>query len=121
MLREEVTDQDIAGVVARWTGIPVERMMEGEREKLLQMEAAIGARVIGQEEAVKAVVDRRPSRPRRPAGPQPAARLVPVPRPDRGRQDRADQGAGRIPVRRLGTRWSASTCRSSWKSMPSRG
>jgi ATP-dependent Clp protease ATP-binding subunit ClpB len=55
MLREEVTDQDIAGVVSRWTGIPVERMMEGEREKLLQMEATIGARVIGQEEAVKAV------------------------------------------------------------------
>jgi len=55
MLREEVTDQDIAGVVSRWTGIPVERMMEGEREKLLNMEAAIGARVIGQEEAVKAV------------------------------------------------------------------
>jgi ATP-dependent Clp protease ATP-binding subunit ClpB len=55
MLREEVTDQDIAAVVSRWTGIPVERMMEGEREKLLQMEAAIGARVIGQEEAVKAV------------------------------------------------------------------
>src|SRR6476646_135063 len=55
MLREEVTDQDIAGVVARWTGIPVERMMEGEREKLLQMEATIGARVIGQEDAVKAV------------------------------------------------------------------
>ncbi|MFL6731843.1 MAG: ATP-dependent chaperone ClpB, partial [Sphingomicrobium sp.] len=55
MLREEVTDQDIAGVVSRWTGIPVERMMEGEREKLLQMEALIGARVIGQEDAVKAV------------------------------------------------------------------
>jgi ATP-dependent Clp protease ATP-binding subunit ClpB len=55
MLREEVTDQDIAAVVSRWTGIPVERMMEGEREKLLQMAAAIGARVIGQEEAVKAV------------------------------------------------------------------
>jgi ATP-dependent Clp protease ATP-binding subunit ClpB len=55
MLREEVTDQDIAAVVSRWTGIPVERMMEGEREKLLQMEAMIGARVIGQEEAVKAV------------------------------------------------------------------
>ncbi|MEO6582358.1 MAG: ATP-dependent chaperone ClpB, partial [Sphingomicrobium sp.] len=55
MLREEVTDQDIAGVVARWTGIPVERMLEGEREKLLQMEVAIGARVIGQAEAVKAV------------------------------------------------------------------
>jgi ATP-dependent Clp protease ATP-binding subunit ClpB len=55
MLREEVTDQDIAGVVSRWTGVPVERMMEGEREKLLAMESAIGARVIGQEDAVKAV------------------------------------------------------------------
>jgi ATP-dependent Clp protease ATP-binding subunit ClpB len=55
MLREEVTDQDIAAVVSRWTGIPVERMMEGEREKLLQMEQSIGARVIGQEDAVKAV------------------------------------------------------------------
>jgi ATP-dependent Clp protease ATP-binding subunit ClpB len=55
MLREEVTDQDIASVVSRWTGVPVERMMEGEREKLLQMEALIGARVIGQEDAVKAV------------------------------------------------------------------
>jgi ATP-dependent Clp protease ATP-binding subunit ClpB len=55
MLREEVTAQDIAGVVSRWTGIPVERMLEGEREKLLQMEATIGARVIGQEDAVKAV------------------------------------------------------------------
>ncbi|MGI8704973.1 MAG: ATP-dependent chaperone ClpB [Sphingomicrobium sp.] len=55
MLREEVTADDIAGVVSRWTGIPVERMLEGEREKLMQMEAAIGARVIGQEDAVKAV------------------------------------------------------------------
>ncbi|HET9810898.1 MAG TPA: ATP-dependent chaperone ClpB [Sphingomicrobium sp.] len=55
MLREEVTDQDIAAVVSRWTGVPVERMMEGEREKLMQMESAIGARVIGQEDAVKAV------------------------------------------------------------------
>ena len=55
MLREEVTDQDIAAVVSRWTGIPVERMMEGEREKLLNMEQAIGAKVIGQQDAVKAV------------------------------------------------------------------
>src|SRR5262245_33579877 len=55
MLREEVTDQDIAAVVSRWTGIPVERMMEGEREKLLNMEEAIGARVIGQQDAVAAV------------------------------------------------------------------
>src|SRR5687767_5217109 len=55
MLREEVTAEDIAGVVVRWTGIPVDRMMEGEREKLVNMEAAIGKRVIGQAEAVKAV------------------------------------------------------------------
>jgi ATP-dependent Clp protease ATP-binding subunit ClpB len=55
MLREEVTADDIASVVAKWTGIPVERMMTGEREKLLAMEAAIGTRVIGQTDAVKAV------------------------------------------------------------------
>jgi ATP-dependent Clp protease ATP-binding subunit ClpB len=55
MLREEVTAEDIAGVVARWTGIPMERMLEGEREKLLHMEEALGKRVIGQEDAVRAV------------------------------------------------------------------
>jgi ATP-dependent Clp protease ATP-binding subunit ClpB len=55
MLREEVTSEDIAAVVARWTGIPMERMLEGEREKLLHMEEELGKRVIGQEEAVKAV------------------------------------------------------------------
>ncbi|WP_242138657.1 ATP-dependent chaperone ClpB [Sphingomonas sp. TREG-RG-20F-R18-01] len=55
MLREEVTGEDIAGVVARWTGIPVERMLEGERDKLLQMEATIGKRVIGQQNAIRAV------------------------------------------------------------------
>ncbi|MCC2980908.1 ATP-dependent chaperone ClpB [Sphingomonas sp. IC4-52] len=55
MLREEVTSEDIAGVVARWTGIPVERMMEGERDKLLKMEEVIGKRVIGQSDAVRAV------------------------------------------------------------------
>jgi len=55
MLREEVTADDIAGVVARWTGIPMERMLEGEREKLLQMEQQLGKRVIGQADAVKAV------------------------------------------------------------------
>ncbi|MCI1755425.1 MAG: ATP-dependent chaperone ClpB [Sphingobium sp.] len=55
MLREEVTPEDIAGVVSRWTGIPVDKMMEGEREKLLAMEAELGKRVIGQADAVKAV------------------------------------------------------------------
>jgi ATP-dependent Clp protease ATP-binding subunit ClpB len=55
MLREEVTEEDIAGVVSRWTGIPVDKMMAGEREKLLQMEAIIGKRVIGQSQAIEAV------------------------------------------------------------------
>ncbi len=55
MLREEVTAEDIASVVSRWTGIPVDRMMEGEREKLLAMEAELGKRVIGQADAVRAV------------------------------------------------------------------
>ncbi len=55
MVREAVTDQDIAGVVSRWTGIPVEKMLEGERDKLLRMEDSLRARVIGQEEALRAV------------------------------------------------------------------
>jgi ATP-dependent Clp protease ATP-binding subunit ClpB len=55
MAAEVVTPSDIAQVVSRWTGIPVDRMMEGEREKLLHMEASLGARVIGQAEAVAAV------------------------------------------------------------------
>ncbi|WP_095012802.1 ATP-dependent chaperone ClpB [Tsuneonella mangrovi] len=55
LLREEVTEDDIASVVSRWTGVPVDKMMEGEREKLLNMEAVIGTRVIGQEQAVQAV------------------------------------------------------------------
>ncbi|MEP7241083.1 MAG: ATP-dependent chaperone ClpB [Devosia sp.] len=55
MVSETVTASDIAQVVSRWTGIPVDRMLEGEREKLVQMEASLGQRVIGQEEAVAAV------------------------------------------------------------------
>lgn len=55
MLRETVTSEDIAAVVSRWTGVPVDKMLEGEREKLLAMESELGKRVIGQEGAVKAV------------------------------------------------------------------
>jgi ATP-dependent Clp protease ATP-binding subunit ClpB len=57
MLKEEVDDEDVAEVVSRWTGIPVSRMLEGEREKLVAMEERLGRRVIGQEEAVTAVSD----------------------------------------------------------------
>src|SRR5262249_28858073 len=55
MLEEAVTPEHIAGVVSRWTGVPVDKMLEGEREKLLQMEQNLGKRVIGQHEAVVAV------------------------------------------------------------------
>ena len=56
-LREEVTDADIAGVVSRWTGIPVSKMLEGEQEKLLEMEDRIHLRLVGQDDAVTAVAD----------------------------------------------------------------
>ncbi|MCM3586136.1 ATP-dependent chaperone ClpB [Mesobacillus maritimus] len=57
LLREEVTDEEIASIVARWTGIPVNKLVEGEREKLLRLESILKQRVIGQEEAVSLVSD----------------------------------------------------------------
>ena len=57
LLRNNVTDEEIAEVVSAWTGIPVSKMLEGEREKLLQMEAQLATRVVGQDEALKAVSD----------------------------------------------------------------
>ena len=54
-LREEVTEQDVAGIVAKWTGIPVTKLVEGEAGKLLRMEEALGSRVIGQREAITSV------------------------------------------------------------------
>ena len=74
MVKEEVTADDIADVVSRWTGIPVTRMLQGEREKLLHLEDELHARVIGQDEAITAVADAvRRSRaglqdPKRPIG-----------------------------------------------------
>ncbi|MBX9622071.1 MAG: ATP-dependent chaperone ClpB [Alphaproteobacteria bacterium] len=55
IIREEVTPDDIAAIVSRWTGIPVDKMLEGEREKLLRMENNLQKRVVGQEEAVTAI------------------------------------------------------------------
>jgi ATP-dependent Clp protease ATP-binding subunit ClpB len=74
LLKEEVDSEDIAGVVARWTGIPVSKMLQTEREKLLNLEEELSKRVAGQEEAIKALSDAvRRSRaglqdPRRPIG-----------------------------------------------------
>ena len=57
MVNEQVTDEDIAGVIAAWTGIPVGRLLQGETEKLLHLESELGKRLIGQKDAVKAVSD----------------------------------------------------------------
>ena len=74
LLREEVTEEEIAEVVSRWTGIPLTRLLEGEREKLLKLDEVLHRRVIGQDEAVKAVADAviraraGVTNPRRPIG-----------------------------------------------------
>ncbi len=57
LLREEVTEDEIAGIVSRWTGIPVTRLVEGEREKLLKLDEVLHRRVVGQDEAVQLVAD----------------------------------------------------------------
>ena len=98
LLRTRVGAEEIAEVVSRATGIPVSKMMQGEREKLLHMEEYLHKRVVGQDEAVRLVSDAiRRSRagladPSRPW-------LVPVPGPHGRGQDRADARAGRVPVR----------------------
>lgn len=74
LLKEEVTEQEIAAVVSRWTGIPISKMLEGEKEKLLKMEEIIEKRVVGQEKAIQTIADAvRRSRsglqdPNRPVG-----------------------------------------------------
>ena len=97
------------------------KMLEGERDKLLRMEEALGKRVVGQDEAVTRRRRRDPPLARRPLGPEPPERLVPVPRAHRRRQDRAV--ARRSPSSSSTPRrpWCASTCRSSWRSTPWRG
>ena len=57
LVNEAVTEEHIAGVVSRWTGIPVDKMLEGERDKLLHMEASLEKRIVGQDEAVRAVAN----------------------------------------------------------------
>ena len=98
LLRDRVTDDEIARIVARWTGIPVSKLVEGEREKLLRLPDTLHQRVIGQDEAVQKVADAilrsraGIANPNRPIGS--FLFLGPTGR----RQDRAGQGAGAGPV-----------------------
>ena len=100
MLAEEVGDEDIARSVSKWTGIPVSRLLEGEKEKLLHMEDRIAERVVGQEDAVAAVAAAVRRARAGTQGPQPADRLIPLSRSHRSRQDRSGAGTGGVPVRR---------------------
>ena len=121
LVDEAVTASHVAQVVSRWTGVPVDKMLEGEREKLLKMEEEIMRRVVGQHEAVHRRFDRSPARPRWPAGPEPADRLVHVlrarpasARPSSPRRSRPSCSTTRA-------RWCASTCPSTWRSTRSPG
>ena len=96
-----VTEDEIAEIVAAWTGIPVSRLQEGERAKLLRLDEILHERVVGQDEAVQLVADAiiRPA----PASRTHAAdRVVHLPRPDRGREDRAGPGTRGGAVRLVG-------------------
>ena len=80
---------EIAEVVSQWTGIPVAKMLTTEREKILKLEEQIHLRMVNQEAAVKAVADAVRRSRAGLARPEPADRVVPLPRPDGRRQDRA--------------------------------
>src|SRR5579885_749544 len=110
LLRNKVTEEEIAEVVSKWTGIPVSKMLEGERDKLLRMEAALHARVIGQDEAVRA--------PACPIPTAPAARSCSWGRPASARPSCARRSPPSCSTPRRP--WCGSTCPSSWKSTPSR-
>ena len=119
-LREEVTEEDIAAVVSKWTGIPVDKMLEGEQARLLHLEERLHARVIGQDDAVTAIAERRPPLARRacrtPTGP--SARSSSSGRRASGRpSSRAPWPSSCSTTRRT---WCGSTCPSTWRSTPCR-
>ena len=99
MVERSVQSDHIAHVISRWTGIPVDKMLEGERDKLLRMEAELGERVIGQAEAARCRFQGGASCTGRSAGSEPSDRVVHVPWANRCRQNRVDQIAGGFPVR----------------------
>ena len=116
LLRNRVTEEEVAEVVSKWTGIPVSKMLEGERDKLLRMEDALHARVVGQDEAVTAVANAiRRSRAGSPILIAPTALFCSWDRPASARPSCVKRWPPfcSIPSRP----WCASTCRNSWKSI----
>ena len=96
MLHNEVTAEQIAEVVAKWTNIPVAKLLSGERERLMKMEEAIKKRVVGQEEAVTALANAVRRNRAGPWRPESAYRRVSVPWADRRGKNRTFKGACRI-------------------------
>lgn len=95
LLRDHVSSEEIAKIVARWTGIPVSKLMESERKKLLRLDSQLHKRIVGQDDAVQRVCDANFKIPCRNTEPQSSDRFVPVPRPHRCRQNGAVQSACR--------------------------
>ena len=91
--------EDIEDVVSRWTGVPVTSIKEEETQKLLRIEEELHKRIISQDKAICGSGPRHSPQPRRPEEPEPADRLVPVPRTDRRRQNRSRPHAGAVHVR----------------------
>ena len=109
-----VTEEDIANIVAQWTGIPIEKVSSDETERLIKMEATLHGRVIGQEEAVVAISRAiRRARVGLKNPNRPIASFI-FCGPDGRGQVRAGQDAGDLLLRRRRRRWSAWTCPSSW-------
>ena len=100
LLKEEIDEEDIARIVAKWTGIPVARMMEGEIQKLVQMPERLKDRVVGQDAGRAAGGQCHSAQPRRLERPQPAHRQLHLPGAHRRRQDRTGARPGPVPVRR---------------------
>jgi ATP-dependent Clp protease ATP-binding subunit ClpB len=118
MLKEEVDEEDVAEVVAKWTGIPVSRMLEGEMQKLVTMEGRLGLRVIGQEEALTAVANAVRSRSRRLAGSESSDWFVYLSWANGRRQDLKPPARSPSFCSTTNARWCGSTCRSTWRSTP---
>ena len=120
MVKEEVDEDDVAAVVARWTGIPVDRLLEGETEKLIHMEERLHQRVVGQDEAVEAVANalrraRTGSRIRTGR----SARSSSSARPASARP--SSRGRWRSSCSTTSARWCGSTCPSTRSGTRSRG
>ena len=100
VMEEAVTPDHIAQIVSRWTGVPVDRMLQGERTSCSAWRIPSASASSARSKRCTPCLDRGAARPSRPAGPQPADRFVHVPRTHRRWQDRADESARELPVRR---------------------